>query len=312
MKTSLYLSGLAAALLGVSGARGQDWQLPWASPAKPSPGTTRYAVGPLASPGGARNGPANGTPNGAEGEGEANGRSSDERSTPGMSSWLTYARPADCCGPVGKHGPICAEIYFRTGVSFPFGRFLASQLKPGWVIEGGLRSLFFNPQQDAAWVLDGGISNVNYNSTTRDTAILRNISITQTILGQQVTSIIPELPVTPGGLNQTFLNLSVGRECYLWGDATQAELGPTWRVGWDLGGRWGTEKLVLREIRHRTDVVGGLFGAVHTDVEFPCACCIYHVGVRAEYGYIWSDVLQSHNNADLNTINLLFTAGVRY
>jgi hypothetical protein len=319
MKTTLFLSGLTAALLA-GAARARELPPLWSHPGGP---TVPPAVAPwqpggaVAPPAGPVNGgthvPPNGTPpNGGSpngtAEGDGNGRSSDERSTPGKSSWLTYPRPAACCGPVGGHGPIGYEIYFRTGCSYPFGGFLASQLKPGWVFEGGLRSLFFNPALDAAWVITGSISNVNYNSTTRDTAILRNF--VQTVDGQEQT--IPEFPVTPGGLNQTFVNLAFGRELYLWGDAKQAEVAPTWRVGWDFGGRWGSEKLVLREIRHRTDVIGGLFTALHTDLEFPCSCCIYHVGARFEYGYVWSDVLQSHNNADLNTINLLITAGVRY
>lgn len=302
MKTTLFLSGLTAALLGAGAARGQNWAPPSTSPGGlvVPPVQVPQQMGPGAPGGGVPNGGANGNGNGP--------RSSDDVFVPGRSSWLTYARPKGCCGPVGGDGPIGYQIYLRTGVSFPFGGFLASQLKPGWVIDGGLRTLFFNTTLDAAWTIDGGISNVNYNSTTRDTAILRDV--TQTIAGQQVN--IPELIVTPGGLNQTFVNLAFGRELYLWGDSKQAEVAPTWRVGWDVGGRWGTEKLVLREIRHRTDTIGGLFGALHTDLEFPCSCCIYHVGARAEYGYVWSDVLQSHNNADLNTINLLITAGVRY
>lgn len=292
MKTTQYLTSLAAVLLGLGTARGQD--VPAAPPAGPGNGG-------LAMPAPAPDVPANG---------DGNGRSSDERSTPGKSSWLTYARPAACCGPVGAHGPIGSEVYFRSGPSFPFGGFLASQLKPGWVFEGGLRTLFFNPAQDAAWVVDGGISNVNYNSTTRDQAILRNFPLTIQGLNQPI--IIPEFPVTPGGLNQTFVNLAVGRECYLWGDASLAEQGPVWRVGWDVGGRWGSSKLGFREIRHRTDVIGGAFLAGHTDVQVPCGCCVLTFGLRAEYGYTWSDILQSQNDADVQAINVLLNFGVRY
>jgi hypothetical protein len=59
-------------------------------------------------------------------------------------------------------------------------------------------------------------------------------------------------------------------------------------------------------------VVGGLFLSLHSDVEVPCGCCIFQAGVRAEYGYIWSDILQRHNDTDLESINLLFNAGLRF
>src|SRR5262249_44826210 len=38
----------------------------------------------------------------------------------GLSSWILYSKP-DCCGPMGAHGPILAELYARQGVSIPVG-----------------------------------------------------------------------------------------------------------------------------------------------------------------------------------------------
>ena len=66
-----------------------------------------------------------------------------------------------CQGPVGGNGPIGWETYLRSGVSLPFGGGpLARALDPGWVIQGGARSLFFNSAQDAAWTADFSVSNI--------------------------------------------------------------------------------------------------------------------------------------------------------
>src|SRR5205085_10932131 len=41
-----------------------------------------------------------------------------------------------CCGPVGKHGPITYELYFRTGLSMPVdGSGLAHTISTGWRIQ---------------------------------------------------------------------------------------------------------------------------------------------------------------------------------
>src|SRR5437879_2606956 len=52
-----------------------------------------------------------------------------------------------CCGPVGKNGPIAYEWYLRAGPSLPLGGTggLANTVETGWLIQGGGRSLFFNP-----------------------------------------------------------------------------------------------------------------------------------------------------------------------
>src|SRR5262249_3695160 len=66
---------------------------------------------------------------------------------PGPYGW---AGGPDCHGPVGGNGPVGWEVYLRSGVSLPFGGgALTSRLDPGWIIQGGARSLFFNSFQDA-------------------------------------------------------------------------------------------------------------------------------------------------------------------
>src|SRR5713226_8049649 len=68
-----------------------------------------------------------------------------------MSSWIIHNQ-TDCCGPTGGSGPINTELFVRTGPSLPVaGGFLHKVLDTGWDIEGGGRSMFFNPAVDAAW-----------------------------------------------------------------------------------------------------------------------------------------------------------------
>jgi hypothetical protein len=137
--------------------------------------------------------------------------------------------------------------------------------------------------------------------------------------------LVPEFKVhgvTIKDLNRTFVNLAGGREWYLYGNAekcdgtcsTCGEGGPSfkWKAGFDVGGRYGSAKLELHETRHRTDTIGGVLIGLHSDVEVPCGCCcIFQAGVRVEWDYTFMDILQN-NITDVQDVNLLFTAGVRY
>jgi hypothetical protein len=108
--------------------------------------------------------------------------------------------------------------------------------------------------------------------------------------------------------NRTLVGLGGGREYYLWAPADAD--GRKWRVGFDGGGRYGSQKLDLRETRHISDVIGSVYAAVHTDVEFTCCHALWHTGVRLEWAYTWSDILR--RTSDVQDLNLLVTAGVRY
>ena len=67
------------------------------------------------------------------------------------------------------------------------------------------------------------------------------------------------------------------------------------------------------EIKHRTDTIGAAYVAGHTDLDIPCGgCCVFQVGLRAEFDYTWSDILQIQNKSDVQDINLLLSFGVRY
>jgi hypothetical protein len=264
----------------------------------------------------------------------------------GISDYLTYRRPQACCGPIGGHGPINCEVFLRPGISIPIGGSLLGQvLDPGFTIQGGARSLFFNPRQDLAWTVELGIATAWYDAGRDRSVDLLNVSrpALNRFTNQPATNddgsplidIIPRLPLTTSSVNQTYVHLSTGHQVYLVGFADTSDADPKWRVGYDIGGRWGSAKLVFNEtlrnvplnppldnrpdlapgaipFRHRTDVVGGIFGALHTDFELPYKSCILFAGVRTEFAFIWADLLQSQNNTDLMMINVLFNIGCRF
>jgi hypothetical protein len=217
----------------------------------------------------------------------------------GLSNWITYTRP-ECCGPVGGNGPIQTELYVRTGPSLPVeGSIFGHTLQTGWLVEGGGRSLFFNSEMDAAWDVDFGLGNVYNQGQHADIKVPIN------------RPGFPTTDVSIRNLNRTTVNMTLGREWYLSGSAH--DCGQKWRAGIDIGGRFGTARLDLHEIQHRTDVIGSALVALHTDWERPCGgCCIFMTGFRVEWDYTWMDILQEQNNAEVMDVNFLLTFGVRF
>jgi hypothetical protein len=226
------------------------------------------------------------------------------------STFIDYPRCLGCCGPVGANGPINYEVYTRAGWSIPLGDnpFGGHHMNAGWEVAVGARTLFFNPESDAAWTADIGVSNTFTRSSDRSAMYtLFNI------FDPGTSTTIPTLDVAIKDVNRTYLNLAGGREWYLLGSANCDEPQVNVRVGFDVGGGWGTEKLEATNLpRHQTDVIGRAFFALHGDVEIPHGCCIIVAGFRTEYSYTWSDILQSQNDSDTQEINLLFNLGLRF
>jgi hypothetical protein len=240
-----------------------------------------------------------------------------------LSSWILYPRSPGCCGPTGCYGPIVAELFFNVGPSFNVsGGIFGNALGTGWDIEGGTRALFFNPACDGAWTISFSVNNINNHASDQSQkVILTDVTLQQAGLanafpGLDPNTKIPAFPVTVRSLNRTYGNLGGGHDWYLWGPAhidgiSNGDL-PNLRVGVEAGGRYGTEDLVLNEIRHRVDVIGGVFFALYSEVEYPCNHCVFTAGLRAEYGYTWTDILQRQNRSDIEDINVLVTLGVRF
>lgn len=220
---------------------------------------------------------------------------------PGLSRWITYQRP-DCCGNVGYSGPIFAELYTLTGLEIPAqGKVFGHVLETGWVVQGGGRTLFFNQAMDRDWNIDLSVSNILNHGQHSD------IKVPVTLADGTTQN------VSVRELNRTYVNAALGREWYFHRPAdTWIQ---TWRIGLSAGGRFGSEKLELNEIPHFTDIISGLFLTLNTDVEIPCGgCCTFLAGMRVEWGYTWSDIFhhERDNSSDVQDINILFTAGVRF
>jgi hypothetical protein len=234
---------------------------------------------------------------------------------PRLSDYILGARP-DCCGPIGGDGPIATELYLRWGPSLVLNSgFLGKTLETGWDVQVGGRALFFNPANDAAWTVDLSLSDVANHGQHSDRSVTLHLLETDQATG--TTARVP-IPVTIRALNRTFANLGVGREWYLWDPAAncpmcgQMALGCNWRVGFDAGGRWGTEKMEFHEIKHRTEVIEGAFVAVHSDVEIPWGGWVFLVGGRVEWDNTWMHQILQGAPENLQNVNFLMTLGVRY
>ncbi len=228
----------------------------------------------------------------------------------GLSDWILYKR--DCCE--GKHGvytPLYTEIYVNSGPSVPVGGMtLSRELKTGWSITGGARVLFFNEPHNRAWVVDlhimntneggGGAGNTQFPVTFFQNGVRSDQIVFQGVAGRTTFSV--------QGMNRTSVGLGLGRQWYL-REAANSD-GCNWRFGIDAGGRYGSERVAFNEFGHVVDVVGTTYAAAHTDVEFPCRNFIFHAGVRFEWAYTWSDVLQ--RTSDSQDLSFLLTIGVRF
>jgi hypothetical protein len=336
--------GLSCLVVALSGLGAVHAQCPVAAPASAD-------VLPLYSPGGSDAGspygpvpamtPASGqvttasAPAGTTAEGIAidEGRRAPPSPAPvplGLpaSPYLNYPHSPCCCGEVGRCGPLGYELFFRSGMSFPIGGGIFNQfLHTGWDVEGGARLLLFNPPATAAWTVTFSVSNIfsrTGNANQPVTLFRFPVHTTVTIPAQPgvpgsvpITTPtliqVPEVTATISSLNQTLVSAGLGREWWLLGSAYPgSQSGCNWRVGCDAGGRWGSGMLQFNEFQHHDDVIGGIYAAIHTDVEWIFRCGIPFAGVRFEYSYIWTSLLQDQNKGDYQSLNLLFQVGVRF
>ena len=221
----------------------------------------------------------------------------------GVSDWIAYRRP-ECCS-AGPLSPLYSEVFLRVGPSIAVGgNFLGRELQPGWTIDGGIRGLLFDPASTRAWVVEFSILNSN------NSGIQNGDPLTLSILRPNAVGTVTRqsVDVTVKNYNRTMVGVGGGREWYIWQPADAP--GGKWRIGVDAGGRYGSASMTFNEIRHRTDVIAGMYAAIHTDYEIPCGHCYLSFGARAEWAYTWGDILQ--RQSDVQEINALVTFGVRY
>lgn len=237
---------------------------------------------------------------------------------------------AGCCGPYGANGPIVYELYARTGPSIiageaTFGSVLQNW---GWTVAAGGRSLFMDKSGDAAWVIDLGLG-YTYHGGDRETIL--NVLPTPRFVGAQTdidrsrnpsatptTNINTPIPVVVQRVMNTTFNYAVGRDWWLNGPGyVGAEQGWNSRIGFDVGGRWGTAHVEYLPaatdvpFMRRQGVTHGLFLGTHWNCEVPMGAWILYGGVRAEWGKTWTNLLPP-NDGDMQNVNLLMTAGIRF
>jgi len=223
----------------------------------------------------------------------------------GLSDWIVYRR--DCCeSPVGRRTPLFSEIYLNVGPSIPIGgQTLSRELQTGWSVTGGARALFFNEPLTKAWAFDIHIIN------THESAGRHNTPFAVTVFHRGIRTDFG-VGGAPGATlqdsNRTLLGMGWGREWYLRRPADDD--GCKWRFGIDVGGRWGSHRVDLNEFSHLNDVIASMYTAAHSDLEFLWGRCLFHAGVRVEWAYTWSDILQQ--TSDVQDLSVLLTVGVRY
>lgn len=235
-----------------------------------------------------------------------------------LSQWLTY--DYGDFGPVGDGIPVLSEVFIRSGFAIPtaagpLGN-IGKSLDLGWEIEGGGKLLFFNQPLDSAWTLWASISNAANRGMRGDITYRINDIVllgVNPFTGQQEFGRRPR-DVSVASYNRTYVNLGIGHEWYLLGSANTPD--NRWRVGVDGGGRWGSaivrlfQEGRLNDVGHRTDVIGAVFASCYIDYAIPVGACTILTGVRGEWDYTWSDILQGAN--DLMSINTLFTLGLLF
>jgi hypothetical protein len=310
---TVFSTALVWTVVGLGAVRGQTTPNPQGTPLSSGPQSAASslppAAGPLSPPSSLPPGGPSSGPN--EVPGGPNGMY-------GVSSWIRGDKYG-CCDHVGGNGPIQTELFFNAGVSIPLGHNgqVALALQNGLDLGVGGRTLFFDPAMVTAWDIVVGITNITNHAHGSPPMALNILvpqlnPVTNTVTGVPVSFGSSGVPgVTLQDLNRTFVDLGGGKEWYLWGAANSC--GPKLLFGIDGGGRYGTERAEFHEIPHRTDVIAGMFAAVRCDYECPlCGCFVLQAGVRVEYSYTWSDIMQIQNNSDVQDLNILFSIGVRF
>src|SRR5438128_2461355 len=137
------------------------------------------------------------------------------------SRWLT---PTPClCEGSGESPPIAAEVYFQTGASIPINSWfnhadaLGRDMRTGFVVQGGVRTLFFNDPATRAWVIDASLSHVSNGQDPTVRYALRVLDFTgntDPLTGQpEVKRLQFGTPTRPGleirDTERTFVNLGL-------------------------------------------------------------------------------------------------------
>lgn len=274
--------------------------------AMPVPGQPTYTTGPM--PGAAiMSGPVNGS--------QLTVPPSTTGLVPGAvpGTWVQSPLAScgnDCCGPVGAHGPIGWDTYFRVGPTVSFGDgLLAKVMNVGWMGVVGSRSLFFNQTGTGAWVVDPHFT-IAYNNAGPDQLGFLRGDTGGDRLG-------PEEIVTVRNVLRYSAGIGVG---YDWYSNLPGFVGGSWNAfhsyGLDAGGRWGTGHVDYQPItdpggyRRTHDIFGQVFIGGNYHMNIPMGGWTFFWGGRAELSYTSSDLYPT--GGSFFELSLLGSVGVRY
>lgn len=191
-----------------------------------------------------------------------------------------------CCGPIGGDGPINYELYSIGGASFVFGSgALADALKTGWTVGVGARSLFFEPDGDAAWSVDLSGYYTRNEGTTPPPVVLN---------GGGRGSIFR--------LHRTAVGVGVGREWFSSLGFVGSPEGAL-RGGIDVGYRLGTGHADFRPLNDPTgytrvhSIFGQAFVGGHISVDVPFGGWMLTTGIRTEWNHThWRSIYPGGSN----------------
>jgi hypothetical protein len=202
------------------------------------------------------------------------------------------------------------ELYVRTGPTLIVSRpgWLADSADNGWLIQGGGRSLFFNVERDRAFTIDLGLGYVGNHGGKPD--------LFTTVVHENPFGFSRVDDVSLATLHRTYVHFGVGQQWWLVGASGCGS--SSWRVGADVGGRYGAARIDLHDYAvfpgqyiRRGDTFWGANVALHTDIELPMKCCTCFGGFRAEWGYDWMN-FDTTGNDHVAEVNLLLNLGVRF
>ena len=228
-----------------------------------------------------------------------------------FSPWLGSST-VGCGGPVGAHGPVGMETYFRVGPSFPIGGgFLDDRTQMGWYVGGGGRSLFFTPELDRAWTVEFGIDYTYNNGRADSTGFTIFVPTDPTLPGNPNPTGIETVSLR--SIHRTAVRLTIGHEWWLWGPAYGAP-GTNLRAGVDAGGFLGGLHADFNgfapppnDYRRDYDTIGGSILGLHSTLEFPFDGWLFHCGTRLEWRYTRADLEITVPKVDGDFHDFLFT-----
>ncbi|MGL6076733.1 MAG: hypothetical protein ACRC8S_21475 [Fimbriiglobus sp.] len=224
---------------------------------------------------------------------------------------------AACCGPTGANGPVTYELYVRTGPSLFVGGGpeLSGATDFGWLVEGGGRTLFLNPECDAAWAIDLGVMYAYNDGGDRIIDVFARQPRTPTGQLQGPDQIHP---FRVRGITRTGLNYAIGRDWFMNGPGFLGyEQAWNSRVGLDIGGHYGSIRTDLVPIGdpsgyfRRYSIAHGFTVGAHWNTEIPIGNWIAFTGIRAQWGYHWSNIIPPQDG-NFQTVNILWSIGVRF